>query len=486
MGEQSTYVLATGYLMRDLEKGTPTKSAGSEMGDRRISCISGGCTAVSDWALGERAEDLMRRRLANVPRGVYWAFPIFAGHAHGSSLTDIDGREYLDFTGGIGALNVGHSNPVVIDAIKQQLERFTHTCFHVAMYESYIALAETLNRLLSGHGPRKTMFANSGAEGVENAVKIARHFTSRSAIICFEHAFHGRTLLTMSLTGRVSPFKKGFGPFAPEIYRVSFPYCYRCPNNLAYPECDTRCFDDLEKALGTRVPGDEVAAVILEPVLGEGGFVVVPAEYMAKLERLCRANDILLIFDEVQTGFGRTGRMFAFEHFGVEPDIVVAGKSLASGLPLSGISGRSEVMDSPQVGGLGGTYGGNPLACAAALAVIDVLEKERLVDRAEELGSRIKKRFLDLRERYPIVGDVRGLGAMMAIEFVTDRESKVPASEETQRVVAECFEKKLMILTCGTYGNVIRLLVPLVVSDSDLERGLDVLEQSIAQVSRSG
>ncbi len=450
-----------------------------------MSCIVDEHTDASGRALGKSGTELMHKRLANVPRGVYWSFPVFAASARGCRLTDVDGEEYLDFAGGIGALNTGHSHPLVLNAIRRQAERFTHSCFHVAMYDSYILLAERLNHLIGGKRARKTMFANSGAEAIENAVKIARHFTSRTALICFEHAFHGRTLLAMSLTGRVNPYKTGFGPFAPEVYRVPFPYCYRCPRNLQYPGCDVLCFDDLERCLRTRVAAEAVAAVLIEPVLGEGGFIVTPPEYMSRLERLCRANGILLIVDEVQAGFGRTGEMFGFEHYRIEPDIVVTGKSLGSGVPLSGVTGWSEVMDSPQVGGLGGTSGGNPLACAAALAVLEVFEQQGLVDRARDVGAAIEERLQRLYQESPMVGDVRGLGAMMAIELVKDRKSKAPAVEETQRVVNRCFDDKLIILTAGTYGNVIRLLVPLVVPEDDLQRGLDILERSVAEVGQS-
>jgi 4-aminobutyrate aminotransferase/(S)-3-amino-2-methylpropionate transaminase len=434
---------------------------------------------------GPRSRELMRRREAAVPRGPANALPLFVQEAHGAVLTDVDGNRLLDFAGGIGCLNVGHANEAVVAAARAQLGRFTHACFAVTPYESYIALAERLNRLTPGTFPKKTLFTNSGAEAVENAIKIARAATGRPAVIAFEDAFHGRTLLTMSLTSKVHPYKTGFGPFAPEVYRVPYGYCYRCAYNLTYPECRLHCVDVIEDVFKKYVEADKVAAVIAEPVLGEGGFVVPPADWMARLRELTARHGILLIADEVQTGFGRTGKLFAIEHSGVVPDILVAAKSLAGGLPLSSITGRAELMDAPVVGGLGGTFSGNPVALAAAHAVVDEMEKGSLLGRAEEIGRRVRARAERFKVLFPIVGDVRGVGAMWGIELVKDRTTRVPAREEMAAVTKACYERGLVTITAGTFGNVLRTLMPLVITDAELEEGLDVVEAAIGVASAS-
>jgi len=429
-----------------------------------------------------RTEELLNRRRAAVPRGVFNVAPIFADSAEGVWLHDVDGKTYLDFAGGLGVLNVGHRHPHVLAALRAQLDRYLHTCFHVAMYEPYVALAERLNEITPGDFPKKTMLVNSGAEAVENAVKIARAATGRKAVITFEHAFHGRTLLGLSLTSKVDPYKVAFGPFAPEVYRVPYPYPYRCPQKHS-GTCTAHVIATIEEAFRVQVDADDVAAVIIEPVTGEGGFIVPPPDFLPALANLCRQHGILLIADEVQTGFGRTGRVFAVDHAGVEPDLLVAGKSLASGLPLASVTGRADLMEAPQVGGLGGTYGGNPLACVAALAVIDVLQSEGFLERAQALGANVLARFQTMQRRFPVIGEVRGLGAMVGMELVEDRESKTPARAATAQVLAACLERGLLILKSGVYDNVIRILVPLVISDEDLERGLNVLEEALAAVA---
>jgi 4-aminobutyrate aminotransferase/(S)-3-amino-2-methylpropionate transaminase len=405
--------------------------------------------------------------------------------AKGAVLVDVDGNRLLDFAGGIGCLNVGHANDAVVAAARAQLGRFTHACFAVTPYEGYVALAERLNRLTPGSFAKKTLFTNSGAEAVENAIKIARAATGRPAVLAFEDAFHGRTLLTMSLTSKVHPYKTGFGPFAPEVYRVPYGYCYRCAYNLTYPECRLHCVDVIEDVFKKYVEAEKVAAVIAEPVLGEGGFVVPPADWLARLRELTARHGILLIADEVQTGFGRTGKLFAIEHSGVVPDILVAAKSLGAGLPLSSITGRAELMDAPVVGGLGGTYSGNPVSLAAAHAVLDEMEKGALLARAEEIGRRVRARAARFQERFRIVGDVRGVGAMWGLELVKDRTTRAPAKEEMAAVTKACYERGLVTITAGTFGNVLRTLMPLVITDAELEEGLDVVEAALATVSAS-
>jgi 4-aminobutyrate aminotransferase/(S)-3-amino-2-methylpropionate transaminase len=434
---------------------------------------------------GPRSRELMRRREAAVPRGPAHALPVFVQEAHGAVVVDVDGNRLLDFAGGIGCVNVGHTNDAVVAAATAQLSRLTHGCFAVTPYESYITLAERLNRVTPGSFPKKTFFTNSGAEAVENAIKIARAATGRPAVIAFEDAFHGRTLLTMSLTSKVHPYKTGFGPFAPEVYRVPYGYCYRCAYNLTYPSCRLHCVDVIEDVFKKYVEADKVAAVIAEPVLGEGGFVVPPSDWMPRLRELTARHGILLIADEVQTGFGRTGKLFAIERTGVVPDILVAAKSIAGGLPLSSITGRAELMDAPVVGGLGGTFSGNPVALAAAHAVLDEMEKGGLVARAEAIGGRVSARAERLKERFPLVGDVRGLGAMWGIELVKDRATRAPAKEEMAAVTKACYERGLVTVSAGTFGNVLRTLMPLVITDTELEEGLDVVEAALRAVSPS-
>lgn len=434
---------------------------------------------------GPKSQELMRRREAAVPRGVFHATPIFAQRAEGVTLEDVDGNCYLDFAGGIGVLNTGHRAPRVVAAIREQLDAFIHTCFSVAPYEKYIALAEKLNSLTPGNFAKKTILVNSGAEAIENSVKIARAHTRRPAIICFEDAFHGRTMLTMSLTSKTHPYKAGFEPFATDIYRIPYAYCYRCSYSLQYPSCNIFCAHHLEDTFKRMVAAESVAAIVVEPVLGEGGFVAPPPEFFPILQETCKRHGIVLIADEVQSGFGRTGAMFASARYGITPDILVSAKSLAAGMPLAAVTGRAEIMDAAGVGGLGGTYVGSPLSCAAALASIETLERENLPARAEKIGQRFDSRAKEWKKRWPLIGDARGLGAMRALELVRSTDKREPAKEETEQVTRYCLERGLILLSAGSYGNVLRLLVPLVITDAQFDEGLDILESSLAIVAES-
>ena len=432
---------------------------------------------------GPRSRELMERRQQAVPRGPFNVAPIFIKSARGAILEDVDGNTYIDFAGGIGCLNVGSSATKVIDAVKAQADEFLHTCFHVTMYEPYISLAERLNRLTPGDFPKKTFFANSGAEAVENAVKLARHYTGRAGVIAFEDAFHGRTLMALSLTSKIKPYKAGFGPFAAEVYRLPYAYCYRCSYNLTYPDCRAHCANDaLEDFFKRHVAAESVGAVIVEPVLGEGGFVVPPRDFFAGIQSVCKANSIVLIADEVQTGMARTGTLFACEQMGIEPDILITAKSLGGGLPISAITGRAEIMDHPMAGGVGGTFGGNPVACRAALAVLDLIERENLCRRASEIGEKVMRRFKEFERKYAIVGDVRGVGAMCAMEMVKDRATKEPDKEATEKFTQRALSHGLVTITAGTLGNVIRTLMPLVITDEQLESGLDIIDLTMDEL----
>jgi len=431
---------------------------------------------------GPKSKALAERRTKAVPRGLPHSTPVYVASAEGAVLEDVDGNRYIDFAGGIGCINVGHRSEAVLNAVRNQLDRFLHTCVQVTPYESYIRLAERLNELTPGKFPKKTLFVNSGAEAIENAVKIARAYTGRPAVIAFEDAFHGRTMMALALTSKTHPYKAGFAPFPGDVYRVPYAYCYRCSYSLTYPSCDIFCARHLEDTFKRVVANEEVAAVIAEPVLGEGGFVVPPPEYFRVLLEVCRKHDILFIADEIQTGFGRTGTLFASEAYGIEPDILVSAKSLGGGLPLAAITGRAEIMDAPAPGGLGGTFAGNPLSCEAALAVLDLFAREDLSARANELGEIFQERVRHWQKRWPIIGDVRGLGAMQAIELVQSQEKREPAEEETKQIVQCCYEHGLIILTAGSYSNVIRLLMPLVITDDQMDEGLDVLEGALESV----
>jgi 4-aminobutyrate aminotransferase / (S)-3-amino-2-methylpropionate transaminase / 5-aminovalerate transaminase len=436
---------------------------------------------------GPASRALLARRSQAVPRGVPAVTPIALVAAEGAIVTDADGNRLIDFGGGIGVVNTGHRHPGVVAAVREQLDRYAHVCFPVSTYEPYVELAERLNRITPGDHSKRTFFLNSGAEAIENAVKVARHFTGRQAIVCFEHGFHGRTNLAMALTSKVMPYKKGFGPFAPEVYRIPYPYCYRCGEGgkrASGHDCCLASRETLEQMFASIVDPESVAAIIMELELGEGGFVPAPREYVQALAGFARDHGILFIADEIQTGFGRTGKLFASEHFGLIPDILVSAKSLAGGLPLAAVTGRADVLDSSQVGGLGGTYGGNPLACAAALAVLNAMEAEDLPARAARMGEHIRARFCEWAMRHQCIGDVRGFGAMIAMELVSDRNTKAPDKALTVRLLASALERGLILLSSGTYGNVIRVLAPLTTPDTVLDEGLDVMEQALEAVVR--
>lgn len=424
-------------------------------------------------------QDLHARRSRVVTSAYASLRPCYIERGAGARLYDVEGREYIDFAGGIAVMNVGHSHPKVVAAIQEQARKLTHTCFMVLPYEPAVLLAEKLAQAVPGRFPKSAVFVNSGAEAVENAVKVARYHSKRQAVIAFENAFHGRTLLTMSLTSKIKPYKFGFGPFAPEVYRMPFAYCYRCPFQLRYPQCETACADFLREFFLTHVAAENTAALIVEPIQGEGGFVTPPPEYFPKLKAICEEFGVLFIADEIQTGMGRTGTLFAMEHWNVEADITTVAKSLAAGMPLGAVVGKKEIMDSVHPGGLGGTYGGNPVACAAALAVFDVIETEDLLDRARRLGEKLRRRLDEMHGRFQCIGEVRGLGPMLALELVKDRETKEPAPDAAKRLTDYCFDRGLVLLSCGTFGNVIRLLMPLVIEDELLDRGLEILEDGL-------
>jgi 4-aminobutyrate aminotransferase/(S)-3-amino-2-methylpropionate transaminase len=430
----------------------------------------------------KKNQELVAMRQEHVPPGPFNVTPIFVKRAEGAMIEDVEGNEYIDFAGGIGVENVGHCAPHVVSAIKEQVEQYIHTCFHVVMYESYVELAKKLNEITPGDFRKKTFFVNSGAEAVENAVKIARYTTKRPAIISFENAFHGRTYMAMSLTSKIQPYKWGFGPFCPEVYRMPFGYCYRCAFSLEYPACELYCANYLEEFFLSHVSAESVAAVIAEPVQGEGGFIAPPKGYFNRIHEICKKHGILFIIDEIQTGFGRTGKLFACEHFDISPDIIVTAKSLAAGLPLASVTGKAELMDEPHVGGLGGTYGGNPVSCRAGLAVLDMLQED-VLEKAAALGENVHQRCLQLQEKYEMIGDVRGLGPMIGMELVKDRKTKEPATDEVKELVKRCYEKGLITITCGHYGNVVRTLMPLVITEDQLERGFSILEDGLSEIS---
>ena len=432
---------------------------------------------------GPRSQALMKRRNAAVVLGAFHATPIFVAKAEGAVVEDVDGNRMIDLAGGIGCLNTGHRAPAVIEALRRQLDRFLHTSFNVLPYESYVAVCEKLNALVPIKGPKKSLLVNSGAEAVENAVKIARSYTKRSAIISFEDAFHGRTYMAMALTSKTHPYKAGFEPFPSDVYRIPFGYCYRCSYSLTYPSCNLHCAKQIEDTFKRVVAAESVAAVIAEPIMGEGGFITPPPEFFPTLGEICRKHGILLIADEVQTGFARTGSLFASERLGFEPDLLVTAKSLGGGLPLAAVTGRADIMDTPQVGQLGGTFAGNPAACEAALAVFDILEKENLCDRANRLGARFRKRVAKWQSQWELVGEVRGLGAMQALELVRSRKGRQPADAETKQVSQYCYEHGLITITAGSYSNIIRLLMPLVITDAQMDEAMDVLEAGLAHVA---
>jgi 4-aminobutyrate aminotransferase/(S)-3-amino-2-methylpropionate transaminase len=421
---------------------------------------------------GPRSREILARKEKVIadPLSIY--LPIVIEEGRGATLTDVDGNTFIDFTGGVGCLNVGHSHPRLIEAAQEQLAKFSHTDFTIVPYEVYVTLAERLIALAPFQGHAKAAFFNAGTEAIENAIKFARSYTRRQAVIVFEGAFHGRTLLSMTMTSKTHPYKAGLGPFAPEVYRVPFAQDYRGP--------DTRtALAALERTFTTQVAAENVAAIVIEPVQGEGGFVVAPRDFMSGLRRICDELGIVLVVDEVQTGFGRTGKMFAIEHYGVEPDLMTIAKSIAGGLPLSAVIGKAPIMDAPADSAIGGTYVGNPVAQAAALAVLDVFEDEGLLDRAQQIGETMRARMVQWQERFPNIGDVRGLGAMLAIELVKDRDTKEPHPELATAIVEGAAERGLLLLKSGIYSNCIRVLSPLVLTDAELDEALEVWEEAL-------
>ncbi|WP_205800297.1 4-aminobutyrate--2-oxoglutarate transaminase [Microbacterium paludicola] len=424
---------------------------------------------------GPRSEELLARKAAAVPAGVGHTAPIHAVAAGGGVVVDADGNSLIDLGSGIAVTSVGNAHPAVVAAVQAQVAQFTHTCFMISPYESYVAVAEALNRLTPGDHEKKTALFNSGAEAVENAVKIARKATGRQAVVAFDHGYHGRTNLTMALTAKSMPYKSGFGPFAPEVYRAPLSYPFR--DGLSGPDAAARAISQIEKQIGA----DNLAAVIIEPIQGEGGFIVPADGFLPAVADWCRENGVVFIADEVQTGFARTGAMFASEHFGIVPDLITTAKGIAAGLPLAAVTGRADLMDASHPGGLGGTYGGNPVACAAALAAIDAFENDGLTERAQQIGARLTARLNAMRESDPRIGDVRGLGAMIAAEFV-DPATGAPDAALTSAIAKACIAEGVIVLTCGTYGNVIRFLPPLSIGDELLDDGLDVIAAALGRV----
>ncbi|MFW0890310.1 4-aminobutyrate--2-oxoglutarate transaminase [Pseudomonas sp. FP1154] len=423
----------------------------------------------------EETPSLLRQRDQFVPRGLVTAHPLVIDRAQGTELWDVDGKRYLDFVGGIGVLNIGHNHPKVVAAVQAQLQKVTHACFQVVAYQPYLDLAKRLCEMIGGEQAYKAAFFTSGAEAVENAVKIARAYTQRSAVIAFRGGFHGRTLLGTTLTGMSQPYKQNFGPFAPEVFHTPYPNAYRGVTS----EMALQALDEL---LATQVAPERVAAIIIEPVQGDGGFLSAPVEFLQGLRALTEKHGIVLILDEIQTGFGRTGKWFGFQHAGIQPDLVTVAKSLAGGLPLSGVVGKAEIMDAPLPGGLGGTYGGNALSCAAALAVIDAYEQEHLLARGEALGERLRQGLLRLQTRYPRIGDVRGSGFMLAIELIKDDLARTPDADLNQRLIDEARAGGLLVIKCGVYRNVLRFLAPLVTSEAQVDEALQILDAALARV----
>jgi 4-aminobutyrate aminotransferase/(S)-3-amino-2-methylpropionate transaminase len=411
-------------------------------------------------------QSLTARRGQSVSAGIASAQPGFVESARGALIWDVEGNEYIDFAGGIAVMNIGHSHPKVVAAIKAQAEKFTHTCFMISPYESVVRLAEKLCAIIPGEFAKRAAFFNSGAEAVENAVKIARYYTKRPAVVVFDNAYHGRTLLTMTMTSKVKPYKFGFGPFAPEVYRMPFG--------------DEVGADKLKDIFIKSVNPENVACVVVEPVQGEGGFICPPPDYFQGLAQICKDNGILFIADEIQSGMGRTGKMFAIEHWGVVPDLMIVAKSMAAGMPMAAVAGRQDIMDAVHPWGLGGTYGGNPLACEAAIAVLEVFEEEDMLGKSQALGAKMKTRFTQWQKQFEIVDEIRGLGAMLGFTLVAEG---APAAEKAQEMVKFCQERGLILLACGSYGNVIRVLAPFVITDEQLEKGFGIMEEALSAIN---
>lgn len=430
-----------------------------------------------------KTESLLQRKQNAVARGIANSTAIFVEKASGAVITDVEGKEYLDFYAGVGVLNIGHCPQPVVKAVQQQAEKLLHSFFAIAMYEPYVALAEKMNAIMPGNSPKKTMFANSGAEAVENAVKIARHATKKTGIISFECAFHGRTFMTMGLTSKVKPYKHAFGPFPSELYKVPSAYCFRCHYQSTYPSCGLHCLENFERFFAAEIDADHIAAMIIEPVQGEGGFIVPPPEFLPGLKAICEKNGILFIADEVQSGFARSGKMFAIENWDIEPDLMTTAKSIAAGVPLSAVTGKASIMDAPEGGNIGGTFGGNPLACAAGIETIKFIEEYQLCQRAQSIGETTMTRLKALQDQCTAIGEVRGIGAMIGIELVKDRQTKEPNKEMATKVIKLCLEQRLILIGAGIFSNVIRLLIPLVITDEQLDHGLTILEKSILQAA---
>lgn len=431
---------------------------------------------------GPRGKALLARRASSSPTGLSRATDVVVERAEGALVHDVDGNTFIDFVGGIGALAVGHAPPSVVQAMHDEAQKLVHMCALVGTYESAVRLCELLNEVTPGAFPKKTLLSNSGAEAVENAVKAARAYTRRPGVICFEGAYHGRTLLTLSLTSKYSLFKKGMGPFASDIVRLPMPNVYRAQEGMSAEQCVSWGIQQLELAFTAQVDPSEVAAIIIEPVQGEGGFVPVPPRFLRRIRELCDQHGIVMIADEVQCGFARTGKLFALEHHGLAADIIVTGKSLGAGMPISAITGRADIMDATHVGGMGGTYGGNPVTCVAAIAAIEMMRQPAFLARAEQIGNTLRETLDEWKSRHPLIGDVRGLGSMMLVELVKDRATKEPAPDETLAVIKAACQKGVIAMRAGLFSNGIRFLPPLVITDDQLREGLDVIDRSLSEI----
>ena len=428
---------------------------------------------------GPKSKALLEKRNDLIPPGVYLVQPITIAESKGAVMKDVDGNVYIDFTSGIGVTSLGHCVDEVVETISRQAAKLIHSCIHVVNYEPYLDLAQKLTEVTPGSFKKRVILLNSGSEAVENAVKIVRQHTGRPGIISFENSFHGRSYMALTLTGKWDPYKVGFGPFVPGVHFTPFAYCYRCPFHLEYPGCSLHCVHHIEKSvLKTQIPPDQVGAIISEPIQGEGGFIAPPDDYFKEIKKICDAHDIKLIIDEIQTGFARTGKMWAIEHYGVEPDLMVMAKAIASGLPLSAVVARDELMKDVYPGSLGGTYGGNPIACATALKVLELIEREKVVEQAAALGKKLQKRLDEFYDKYEVIGDVRGKGPMLAMELVKDRKTKEPNPEAASKVMKDCLGAGLLTLKAGLYGNCIRLHPPLTIEDELLEKGLAIMEEA--------
>ena len=430
---------------------------------------------------GPKSKEIVEGRKKYVANGVSMAVDIAVEEAKGALIKDVDGNVFLDFAAGIGVQNIGHCDEDVIEAIKEQVDKYIHPCFHVATYEPYVKLSKKLTEITTGNYEKKVMLANSGAEALENAIKVAKTYTKKTGILSATGSFHGRTNMTMSITSKYNPYKNGFGPFIPNTYKFEYPYSYRAPLGVSAEEYAEDCLQKLRTMLKTTISPDMIACLVVEPLQGEGGFVVPSAKYMQGLQEICNENDIVFIVDEVQAGFARTGKMFAHEHYGIEPDIITMSKSIAAGVPLSAVVGKKEIMDSTCVGGIGGTYGGSPLACVAALKVIEKIEKEDLCGKSLKLGKYITARLNEMKEKYDVIGDVRGLGSMIGLEFVKDRKTKEPAADLVKTVIKKCYEKGVIVIGAGILGNVIRFLPPLVMTEEQVKYGMDALDEAIKE-----